>query len=238
MLSLQDLQEADRIVAILTAEHGKVRGVARGSKRKFSRLAAGLHPLARVEVTWTEKATSDLVRFSTFDLLRAADELQGNLEDILYAAYLADHAETFAQENDASPEMYRLLNRVVEALLGGADREAVVRYFEVWTLRLMGVLGEPAACLSCGGQLHNGASLAEGGFFCQECAGRDGTISRQALGFVAVSRQRSPEEVAQLNWPVDVLAEVDDICATIRRRFMGTELRSYAVLKDMLREST
>lgn len=234
VLSIRDLHEADRIVALLTADHGKVRGVARGSKRKFSRFAGPLHPLAKVQAHWAEKPTSELVRFSSLDLLRPAEGLQRELEEILYAAYLADHAETFGQEQDAAPELYRLLDRTVSALLAGSDREAVVRYFELWVLRLSGILSEPSACSACGGSLADGAAPAAEGFLCPPCGAGGELIGRQALGFVALSRQRSPEALAGLDWPAPVLVEVEGMCATIRRQFLGVELRSYKILKEML----
>lgn len=237
ILSIHDLQEADRIVALLTAEHGKVRGVARGSKRKFSRFAGPLHPLAKVQASWSEKPTSELVRFSGLDLIRPAEGLQRELEEILYAAYLAHHTETFAQEKDAAPDLYRLLDRSVSALLAGCDREAVVRYFELWILRLSGILSEPTSCSVCGSSLADGAAPAREGLACRNCCGSNEVAGRQAVGFIALSRQRSPEGLAELEWPASVLAEVERLCATIRRRFLGVELRSYEILKDVLQES-
>lgn len=235
MLSIRDLQEADRIVSVLTAEHGRVRGVAKGSKRKFSRFAAPLHPLAKVKAGWAEKQ-SDLVRFSSLDLLRPADGLHQDLETIVYSSYIADQAETFAQEREAAPELYRLLDRVVAALLGGGDVNAIVRYFELWVLRLAGIMGEPGACASCGKRLSERAAIGPDGFVCGDCDG-DETIGRQALGFIVLSRHRSPEDLVTLQWPVEVLAEVEGVCATIRRRFLNTELRSYSILKQLLQES-
>ena len=235
VLSIHDLQEADRIVSVLTSEHGRVRGVAKGSKRKFSRFAAPLHPLAKVQASWAEKQ-SDLVRFSSLDLLRPADGLHQDLETILYASYVADQAETFAQEGESAPDLYRLLDRVVTALLAGGDRAAIVRYFELWVLRLAGLMGEPAACASCGKLLEDRAAIGPDGFVCGDCGG-DETIGRQALGFIVLSRRRSPENLVELQWPAEVLAEVEAVCATIRRRFLNTELRSYSILKQLLQES-
>ncbi len=242
VLSVRDLQEADRIVAILTAEHGKVRGVAKGSKRKFSRFAAPLHPLAKVEASWMEKESNDLVRFSALDLLRPAENLQSDLEDILLSSYIADHVETFAQERDRWPEFYRLLNSVVEALLEGADRATSARYFELWALRLAGLLPEPGGCHNCGEPLGRAATIEEEGFACINCrpqAEESGSvIGRESLGFVALSRSRAVKDLAAMEWPSEVTAEVESMCAKIRQRFLQTELRSYRVLRDILQEAT
>ena len=55
LLDAFDLQDGDRIVTFLTRDRGKVRGVAKGAKRKYSRFAGQLQPLAKVKVTWFEK---------------------------------------------------------------------------------------------------------------------------------------------------------------------------------------
>ncbi len=70
LLSVQDLQEADRVVEFLTRDEGKRRGVARGAKRRYSRFAGELQPLAKVRIGWVEKEGRDLVRISSVELLR------------------------------------------------------------------------------------------------------------------------------------------------------------------------
>lgn len=44
------LGEADRIVVLLTREHGKVRAVAKGVRKTTSRIGARLEPMNHVEV--------------------------------------------------------------------------------------------------------------------------------------------------------------------------------------------
>ena len=110
LLDVFDLQEQDRIVTFLTAERGKKRGVARGARRKHSRFAGQLQPLARARVTWFERSSSELVRIRSLELTRPATFLQGELEAMLLGSYLADHMLEFAQENEASPDLFRLLD--------------------------------------------------------------------------------------------------------------------------------
>ena len=42
LLDVVDLHDRDRIVTFLTRERGKLRGVARGARRKYSRFAGQL----------------------------------------------------------------------------------------------------------------------------------------------------------------------------------------------------
>ena len=72
LLDVYDLHENDRIVTMLSPAHGKVRGVARGARRKYSRFAGSLQPLAKAKVTWFLKEGRDLARISGVELIRPA----------------------------------------------------------------------------------------------------------------------------------------------------------------------
>ena len=45
-----DLREADRIIVMMTEEHGKVRAVANGVRKMSSRFGARLEPLSHIDV--------------------------------------------------------------------------------------------------------------------------------------------------------------------------------------------
>ena len=96
------LQEGDRIVSFLTRHHGRKRGAARGARRRYSRFAGQLQPLAKVHVSWFEKEERDLVRVRAVEMLRPPHRLAGDLEGILLGCYLAEHALVFAPENEGN----------------------------------------------------------------------------------------------------------------------------------------
>jgi hypothetical protein len=79
LLEVSDLQEGDRIVSFLTRHHGRKRGAARGARRRYSRFAGQLQPLAKVHVSWFEKEGSDLVRVRAVEMLRPPHRLAGDL---------------------------------------------------------------------------------------------------------------------------------------------------------------
>lgn len=233
LLSVQDLQEADRVVEFLTREQGKRRGVARGAKRRFSRFAGELQPLAKARVDWFEKEGRELVRIASIELERAPKALVADLESILLAAYLAEQMAVFAQEGEPSEAYFRLLDSTVEALEAGVDRELAARYFECWTLRLAGLFPAPSECTECGAPLEAGAVLAASGeaLLCPRCAGPGAkTVSSGALEFLRrISRENLPR-MAERTPSRGVLAEIEEIAGRVRRHFLQHELKSYQVL--------
>ncbi|KAB2962560.1 MAG: DNA repair protein RecO [Thermoanaerobaculia bacterium] len=239
LLAVTDLQEADRVVEFLTRDFGKRRGVARGAKRRFSRFAGELQPLARVRAAWFEKEGRELVRLSSVELVRAPKWSQGDLEGLLLGAYLAETFSTFAQEGEAAELLFRLLDAALEALASGTDRRLVARYVESWVLRLGGVFPAPAECPLCGSSLGEGAALAASGesLLCRRCAVDAPGARPVSAAAIAFWLRIGRESLARLTErPVGraVLDEVGDVAGRVRRHFLGHELRSLDVLRRTL----
>lgn len=234
LLDVFDLHDRDRIVTFLTREQGKKRGVARGARTRHSRFAGQLQPLARAQVTWFEKEGRELARISAVDLLRPAHRLQADLEGILLGSYLADHVLEFAQENEGSDHLFRLLDSTLEGLLEGVDRDLAARYFEAWVLRLAGIFPAPHACPECGEPLAGGALLPGRGetLLCRDCGGHGGLpVGAEALDFLCRIGRLSLPQAARSAPSVPALRQVEDVCARVRRHFLQRELRSYDVIQ-------
>ena len=243
ILDVQDLQDRDRIVTFLTRDAGKRRGVAKGARRPHSRFAGQLQPLAKVRAHWFEPEGRDLVRLSNVELLRPAARLQVDLDGILLGSYLADHMLEFAQESEPSGLLYRLLDSTLEALLAGVDRDLAARYFEAWVLRLSGVFPAPRECPACGRPFSTaGAVLPPGGdgLVCPDCAGSAGAspvavaAGAEVLDFLVRIGGLGLAAVAASPPSPATLRRVEELCAQVRRRFLGHELRSYDVIQRTL----
>lgn len=215
-----------------------MRGVARAAKRKYSRFAGQLQPLAKVRATWFEKEGRELASISSIELLRAADRLYQDLEGILHGSYLAGTMLEFAQEHEDSDHMYRLLDSTVEALVAGVDRALAARFFEAWVLRLAGVFPAPGECPSCGGELAaKGAAVPASGeaLTCGDCAGAGAQIlSAEALAFLSRIGTSRLTRLARRPPSPAVLAECEEASGRVRRSFLQHELKSYRVLRDTL----
>jgi DNA repair protein RecO (recombination protein O) len=258
ILDVFDLHETDRIVTLLTRERGKTKGVARGARRKYSRFAGQLQPLARVRVRWFEKEGRELVRIGDVELVRPAHRLQQDLEGILLGSYLAEHLTEIVQENEPSELYFRLLDSTVEALLEGVDRDLAARYFEAWALRLAGIFPAPRECPLCGRPFpERGGVLPPGdeAVVCADCAasgsgmgaagaaggGRPGIVGAslglpvdsEVLGLLVRLGREPLAELARRPPAARVLRRTERLNAEVRRRFLGKELRSYDVIQSL-----
>jgi DNA repair protein RecO (recombination protein O) len=232
LLDVTELHDQDRIVTWLGAEQGKRSGVAKGARRKYSRFAGQLQPLAKVRITWYAKEGRDLARVSAVDLVRPADRIQRGLDDLLLGSYLRDHVLEFAQEGEESAKLYRLLDSTIEALLAGVPRDLAARFFEIWVLRLQGIFPAPAHCPICGRALGStGAVLveAEEMLVCPDC-GAGPSVDAELLGFLRRTGREGLTQLAANPPSPAVLRGAERLAARVRRHFLQHELRSYEVL--------
>ena len=171
------LGESDRIVTFLTRSVGKLRGVAKGARRSRRRFGSNLEPMSRVRLTYFEREGSELARIEAAELMESFYRLQEDPERAAALACLAEVAGAFAREQQEDEAYFRLLHVVLKAIRDGLDLDRAARYFEIWTLRLHGVLPPLGACGRCGSALSSRGGLydrREGCVLCRRCGPRRG----------------------------------------------------------------
>ena len=227
-------RDRDKLVVFLTPDHGKRKGWAYGARAIKSRFGAALEPLAKVRIGYLEREGDEAVRIESVDLIRSLFPAQQNLMTSIAATYIAEMVDIFAPAHDPAELIYRLLDRTTEALLAGVPPMPVVAYAEVWILRLGGVLPSLRECMSCGGPLARPLRFDERlqGFVCDNCAGRDSVTIGNDVADALNAILRKP--VDEFRASDDVLFEIRSLAGTLRRYFLGHELKSFEVLASLL----
>lgn len=226
-------RERDKMVVFLTPDHGKRKGFAYGARAIRSRFGAALEPLAKVRIGYSERENEEVVRIESVDLLRSLFPAQQNLASSVAATYIAELVDTFAPADDPAELIYRLLDRSCEALLEGAPPLAVVTYAEVWILRLAGIFPSTRECMQCGEALARPLRFDEKveGFVCGHCAGREAYVLSNEVADTLALMQRP---VREFDAPPALLLEVRSLAGTVRRNFLGHELKSFEVLASVI----
>lgn len=227
-------RERDKLVVFLTPEHGKRKGWAYGARGGRTRFGASLEPLAKVRIGFLEKENDEVVRIESVDLIRSLFPAQQNLLASVAASYIAETVDVFAQSNDPSELVYRLLDKTTEALLDGAAPLAVVAYAEVWILRLGGILPTPRNCIECHQPLERPLRFdaRAQGFACRWCAPSAAEIVANDVAAALEELLRLP--VGDFNAPDPILFELRAFAGSVRRHFLGHELKSFDVLASVL----
>ena len=132
-----DWSETSQIVVLLTAEHGKLRGLAKGSKRtspsSVARFSGGIELLTRGQVVGVIKTTTDLATITEWDLQEPLRHLHTDLEAQRLGLYAADLTNALLADHDPHPRSFEELSVFLDALAEDAKRQAALLRFQ-WLL--------------------------------------------------------------------------------------------------------
>lgn len=237
ILHTYPVRERDKLVVFLTPEEGKMRGWAYGARSIRTRFGAALEPLAKVTISYAVRPNDEVVRIETADLIRSLFPAQQNLISSVAGTYLAESADTFAQPGEPSELLFRLLDHTSEALLAELPATAVITYAEVWILKIAGMLPSIRNCIACNAPLGRPLrwSPERNGFICQRCGGFGEEIIPNDVAQALDEILRLPVDAfASRAAHPDVLFEIRSFARSLRRNFLGHELKSHDMLQKVL----
>lgn len=161
--------EADRIVVFLSAEHGKVRAVAKGSRKTTSRVGARLEPLTHVRVQFL--GNRDLAVVGQVDLLESPAAMSEDLDRLTDALTILEVVDLLAHDREPAPRLYAMLVGVMR-VMAAEHPPAVLGAFILRALASEGLGVEVRRCVSCGGEEDlRYIDVGGGGTKCANCRG-------------------------------------------------------------------
>lgn len=201
VLRTYNLAEADKIVVCLTRQAGLVRAVAKGCRRLKNRFGAALEPFTLLTISCYQKENQDLISLRQAEILKSHFNLFGNSEMLTALAYMGDLIIEFSPPYQPNEKLFRMLKACIEAIEAApGDLTAVIRYFEVWLLKLEGFLPDFNHCANCqqdfggDGQARVGPDVA---LYCNNCsAGKGYLLSRRLHSQLQSTHRLAPTAFA------------------------------------------
>ena len=175
VLRVTQTKEADDILTVLTAEHGKLGVIARGARRKNSKLAAASQLFAFSELVLYERRGWYLL--SEASTIALFDGLRADLARLSLAAYFAEMTEAVTSEELPSGEILSLLLNALYALdtldTLGRPLWQVRAAFELKLLALSGYEPLLTDCAVCAKREPEEPvfDVQQGIVLCRRCAG-------------------------------------------------------------------
>jgi DNA repair protein RecO (recombination protein O) len=238
------LREADKICVFLTRDAGKIRGVAHGARKLRSRFGSSLEPFTEVLLTYFQKENKELVSISNCEIIRSNFALAARSEMLAATEYLAELALEFLPDHEPNEKVYRLIAATLEALREHPEAapDPLVRYFEVWLLRLAGFFPELRRCGGCDKGLEREASVwltADNTPQCLECSERRGEELRPNVRqLIQVILQKAPTAFFASTHDHRALGQISKITTRQIERALERELKSYELLNRLKPESS
>ncbi|GAA4369809.1 DNA repair protein RecO [Nocardioides caricicola] len=171
VLRTHKLGEADRIITLLTRNHGRVRAVAKGVRRTTSRFGSRLEPFTHVDLQLAEGRNLDTVTQAE-TLTPYSKGLGLDYDRYTAGTVMLETADRLvAEERQPSVQQFLLLVGGLRAMVAGEHGPGQV--LDSYLLRSLSVAGYApsfAGCSRCGleGQ-HRWFNPSMGGVLCATC---------------------------------------------------------------------
>lgn len=138
VLKRSNFSEADKIVTLFTRERGKIKVVAKGTRRIKSRRAPHLEPFNLVDIV--------LHKGKNFDLITEAKSSEQyslskeNLEKTAYLFYICEVLDQIMPEEQAHPEVFEILVQTLGQFDESDNPQKLVKEFVVQLVWSLGYL--------------------------------------------------------------------------------------------------
>jgi DNA repair protein RecO (recombination protein O) len=184
VLRTYKLGESDRIVVIMTAEHGKVRAVAKGVRKTRSKFGARLEPMSHVRLLLYRGRDLDIV--SQAESVESLSPMLSSLDRASQGIAAIEAVDQLGLDREPNPRLYKMTVGVLRTIAQRPSPLNVPAFY--WKLLAAeGLEPQLDQCVRCGEHGPDvqlvAFDLNEGGMHCRNC--RSGTaLSPAALAIM------------------------------------------------------
>jgi DNA repair protein RecO (recombination protein O) len=233
------LGEADRILTLFTPEYGKLRAIAKGSRRPGSKFGGHVEMLTHSLLQLARGHNLEIV--TQAQTINSFMPLREDLKRLSSGLYLAELVDAFISEDIEDRDLFDFVILTLKELSTADNLDTVLRYFELHLLQKTGYQPQLQTCSGCGARLYPGTncfSAAHGGVLCVECgfdepAAR--SISVNALKVLRLWQTCDYATAYKVNINPGLTIEMESILREYIRHMLEKQLKSTAFL-DMLRQ--
>jgi DNA repair protein RecO (recombination protein O) len=243
VLRRSDFGEADRLLTLFSAEHGKVRAVGKGARKPQSRKTGHVELFMRSKFLIAEGRDLDIV--TQAEMVEAYAPLRDNLVRATYASYAVELLDRFTVDEDPHRDIYELLATALNWFANSPvdDLMLPARYYELRLLSLTGFQPRLFNCLHCGEPIQEqdqAFSADLGGLLCPNCMEIDPRarpISAVAVKVTRYLQTRPWDTVGQLRLRPAVLHEIERVMHAYLTHILERDLKSSDFLHRLRREA-
>jgi len=171
VIRTQKLGEADRIITLLTRDHGRIRAVAKGIRRTMSKFGARLEPGSHVDIQLHQGKTFDTVT-QVEAIMNYGEMLTDDYQRWTVASAILESAERFtANEHEPALQEFKLVIGAMKVLAENRyDPNLILDAYLLRSLAIGGYAPSLNNCSKCDKPgPHRYFSLVGGGSVCADC---------------------------------------------------------------------
>jgi DNA repair protein RecO (recombination protein O) len=252
ILKHSDLGEADRILTLFTPYKGKIRAIAKGTRRPISKKAGHLELLYHSQLQLAQGRNLDIITqaLGVESFLRLRDELW----HMTCGFYLAELIDRFLEDDTVHLDVYNLLLLALRTLDTDAQEsqqlrvegslvveqehersQLLLRYFEIYLLSYVGYEPLLRTCANCESELQpeeNGFTPSLGGALCPRCSHLwSQSLSMNALKVMRLLQRTDWQHVPHFHLNARLQSEIEAATHGLLRFHLERDLKSWSFLE-------
>jgi DNA repair protein RecO (recombination protein O) len=233
--------DTSRIATLYTAEHGKVKVIAKGVRKLKNKLAGALQTFSHLQVVFYKKRTSEIYLLSQSDTVRSYQSLYKDMNRYVFASAALELLDRLITGEESNPRLFKLTLATLSFMETCTER-SLEKSFTHYALRLADLLGYKPKfdrCASC--NRHAAGSLVlfgpeKGGVLCKRCARADQAyirLSKESVASALKLQSIKTEDLNTYNIPKDQVKEISSVILSLLdyHTGRGKDLKSLEFLK-------
>lgn len=240
VLKRRNFGEADRLLTLLTPQHGKRSAIAKGARKPASRKTGHVELFTLTEVLIVKGRNLDIL--TQAEMLKPYLPIRQDLTRGAYANYAAELLDRFTYDDDDDRRMlFTLLERTFDHLCVDDDPRRVMRFYEMRLLDIVGFRPELHECVVTRNDVQpedQFFSYEEGGVVSQEGAAHSSGLVPLPMVTLKVLRhlQRSRyDEIATLTLSDALHSDLERVILGYISYVLESRLQSVAFIQRIRR---
>jgi DNA repair protein RecO (recombination protein O) len=212
-----NLGEADRILTLYTPDYGKVKAVAKGSRRPKSKLGGHVELLTHSLLLLARGRNLDIV--TQAQTINCFLPLKDDLKRMSCGLYISELVDSFTEERIENRGIFQIMCDTLQQLTQTTNAGITLRYFELRLLDNSGYRPQLQKCANCNQMLRpvaNYFSSTQGGVLCPECGYQEPLAINLSLNALKVMRLWQSCDYATAT-KININAELDSELEYIMR---------------------
>ena len=235
------LGEADRILTLYTPDFGKVKAVAKGTRRPQSKLGGHVELLTHSHLLVARGRNLDII--TQAQTINNFLSLKDNLERISSGFYISELVDSFTAERIGNYRLFGLLLETLHQLSQARNNALVLRYFELHLLDYLGYRPILQQCANCNSVLQpvtNFFSSSQGGVLCSNCGYQEPIarpLSVNALKVLRLWQDCDYTIACRIRLNAELSTELEQVMQEYIRYLLERKVKSTDWLDRLKRES-
>lgn len=236
VLRTYPLGEHDQIVVLMSPTHGKIRSVAKGSKKTSNSIAGKMELFLHLSLLIAEGRNLDTI--SQVEIVESFRYIRTNLNKMASAIYILELTDTAMHEPEPHPELFELLRDTLKALETATFLPILIKAYELKLFTLLGYAPITKHCVNCNNPpaKMQRFSAKLGGILCHLCFKQDTnamSISPQGLELMEIAIHSPIEQISRLEARPGLVNTLNPILRQCIIDKFGKDLHSRKFLEDL-----